>query len=303
MRPQTADAALKRANTESAANTNRPHTAPPVTDISHCDDVLDTLGTLHMDAGDPAMVLAEASALAYQLQNCWPEQQKADMDAYWCELECEYGFKLPKDSWDASAPPRPISGDPLLEDHEVGQVDVEVGELNAAEEAISAAAKELESIRVRRRGLEAVLETETFVSPKAGNPESAADIADSRLMSLRQEVEELQAHTVICTENASSSTAVISQHFACKQIPEGACLLPKFVPLAVWVDDVQRVCDSGFDGDMQCGSTTNEAGDSMVNPVSIKDLTSAIGTQLDDLLGELDEFDRIHDSVCHLTAM
>merc|ERR1712107_412882 len=130
-----ADAALKRANTGSAANTNRPYTAPPVTDISHCDDALDTLGTLHMDAGDPAMVLAEASALAYQLQNCWPEQQKADMDAYWCELECEYGFKLPKDSWDASAPP-----------------------------------KELESIRVRRRGLEAVLESETFVSSKAGNP-------------------------------------------------------------------------------------------------------------------------------------
>merc|ERR1712137_260392 len=140
----------KRARTETAANINRPHTAPPVTDISFWDDALDSLGTPHVDAEDPAMVLAEASALAYQLQNCWPEQQKADMDAYWRELECEYGFTLPKDSWDASAPPRPASSNLLLEGHEIEQVDAELGELNAAEDAISAAANELESIRQRR---------------------------------------------------------------------------------------------------------------------------------------------------------
>jgi len=302
------------------------------------DDERDEFDDLDGDIQDPTALHDRASEAIYELQHRWLAERQSEVGRLWSQLEQEYGFSLPEDdplrklddfrSGTGQVPELLARAQALEEDKEE---DLEAR--TRAESLLASARGDLEVAHALRARLEASSQQQQAAgssSSGGGGPPAAAAEDDERVDELRREVARLRHQAWAGDEDRAAAEPPQHSLPAEGGAPDEAML----GALQRWETDLrllgalgrqppvvgevaaeggheaatggpQRPAgpagpESGGGGGEEAAATTMTSAEDAAGSGAADAAAAAMARQLDELLGELDEFDRIHDDLCKL---
>lgn len=219
---------------------------------------------------DAEQVVAAASHFVRHLKEAWTEERNAEIQSLWSKLEEEYGMTVPRESLFPTE-----SLDVICEPLEP---ELPAGSADPSDEALLSAAEELATVRRRRA------EAESRLHKQEPMPAQIPDDATDGLSALREDLARLRS----------------KRECERQERQERPCEL-------VDVPDVSRLLQQLWDPvpktHSQCMSAKSPARCACSPPSSPARRKHNIGAQLDDILQDFNEIDRLFDEdVCQLSA-
>mmetsp|Transcript_11171 Transcript_11171/g.20313 ORF Transcript_11171/g.20313 Transcript_11171/m.20313 type:complete len:386 (-) Transcript_11171:52-1209(-) len=334
-RPCSAPAAIFEV--ASSASTACPSTASSATAVGRDDGCLSLLGSRDpssqepcglaaldeehledVDEEDVPAILERASTMLFQLKHAWQEEREADLDLYWRGMEEMFGMQLERHSMDAlqAAVPHGIDETDVQDTSVPVLTDVQQVEEEEADMVLGSIQQEMEAARRLRAELERQLpehSSQAVIKPSAssrsGSNSEAAE--DERLAILRKELIKLRSQA---DTGPKTAEAIDEDAWVAEEAPAG---LPDLTALHRWMEEDLHSYQLAM-GDMydQIGHSTPQdvcrrevdnkrgrVGRSPPKATTPSKMVKQAEEQLDDMLRELDEIDRIHEDLHRSTLL
>lgn len=214
---------------------------------------------------DPDEILATAADMLHNLQHTWLRERQAEIDQFWCQLEQQTGRRMPRD---VEAPSSVLGCLAPCQD----------GTLEVCEEDESP----LEEVRELCHRIEARRAEESKLDTVSELKNESALMEALRLDVTRLKVSKLPASVEFGTGTHPGNLELV--------------LASEMTALSQWIAGLQNVVSSDFVANpwTSCsngeGSQSDEVSEQTVTQIEIE-------KQLDEILSDFTEIDRIHDAV------
>mmetsp|Transcript_26951 Transcript_26951/g.62194 ORF Transcript_26951/g.62194 Transcript_26951/m.62194 type:complete len:361 (+) Transcript_26951:73-1155(+) len=264
---------------------------------------LEVLDEDHLeDCEDVPSILEKASTMLFQLKHAWQEEREADLEHYWRGMEELFGTHLDRAAQTGSLQTAAPLDDDLQDASAIAQRDMDEVEEHA-EMALGSIEQQVEAARRLR------VELERRLSEGAGQtelaPSSSDSEADERIAILRKQVSKLKSQKEDDTGfayDSSDEDALVSLHGG----------PPELFALHRWMEEDlysfhlamgDNLLDPGREEFQHHdrGSKRGNAECSLSSATAPSEMVKQAEEQLDDMLRELDEIDRIHEDLHMLT--